>query len=68
MSRLMADDPPLPEMLTAILHAARDKFPDNDWNAVEGHIRKAWNALAHDAPWDEISGPARRVWEASRRP
>ena len=55
-------------MLTAILQAARDRFPGHDWPSVEDHIRKAWNAIAHDAPWEEVSEPARRAWEGSQRP
>ena len=58
----------LPAMLTAILQAARDRFPGHDWPSVEDHIRKAWNAFAHDAPWEEVSEPARRAWEGSQRP
>ena len=56
----------LPPMLGAILHAARDKFAGHDWAAVEEHIRKAWNALAHDQPWEVVRGAARRVWESAR--
>ena len=48
----------------AILHAARAKFPGHDWASVEDHIRKAWNAMAHEAPWEEVSDPARQAWEA----
>lgn len=64
----MNDSPELPALLMAILQAARDRFPGHDWSSVEDHIRKAWNAIAHDAPWEEVSEPARRAWEASRRP
>ena len=54
-------------MLEAILHAAREKFPGNDWLAVEEHIRRAWNAMAHDADWEEVRGPARQRWEQASR-
>jgi hypothetical protein len=54
-------------MLDAILAAARAKFPGKDWAAVEGHLRKAWNAVAHDAPWEAVRGEARRTWEAARK-
>ena len=63
---MMATPPELPPMLEAILHAARDKFPGQEWTFVEGHIRKAWNALAHDQPWEVVRGAARRVWESAR--
>ena len=63
---MMATPPELPPMLEAILQAARDKFPGQEWTFVEGHIRKAWNALAHDQPWEVVRGAARRVWESAR--
>jgi len=65
MSLAMATRPQIPPMLEAILHAARDKFPGHDWASVEDHIRKAWNAMAHEAPWEEVSDPARQAWEAA---
>ena len=67
MSPDMATTPQLPPMLEAILQAARDKFPGHDWTSVQEHIRKAWNAMAHDDPWEEVSEPARRVWESASR-
>lgn len=67
MSPPMATDPTLPPMMEAILHAARDRFPGQDWACVEEHIRKAWNAMAHDAPWEEVKGPAQQAWDDARR-
>lgn len=62
----MATTSELPPMMEAILCAARDKFAGHEWTLVEEHIRKAWNAVAHDAPWEEVSAPARRAWEHAR--
>ncbi len=63
----MATNLQLPPMLEAILHAARDRFAGQEWALVEEHIRKAWNAMAHDAPWDAVRDPARQAWEDTRR-
>ena len=57
-----------PPMLEAILRAAREKFPGQDWSMVEGHVRKAWNAMAHDAPWEDVREPASRTWQSINRP
>ena len=55
-------------MLEAILRAAREKFAGQDWSMVEGHVRKAWNAMAHDAPWEDVREPASRTWQSINRP
>ena len=67
MLSAMSTHPDLPPMLEAILHAARAKFAGHDWPSVEEHIRKAWNAMAHEAPWEDDSDSARQVWEAAPR-
>jgi hypothetical protein len=56
----------LPEMLHAILKAARAMFPGQDWEAVENHVRRAWSDVSHDAAvsWQEIRARARREWDA----
>jgi len=64
----MDEQSDLPPMMGAILLAARDRFPGQEWRTVEEHIRKAWNAVAHEASWEEVSDPARRAWESARRP
>lgn len=53
----------LPPMLEAILHAAQAKFAGDEWTVVEVHVRKAWNAVAHDLPWQAVRSDARRAWE-----
>lgn len=57
----------LPELLLGIIAAAREKFPGQDWTAVENHIRRAWNAVSHDAgsSWADVRGHVRREWEAA---
>ncbi|WP_140909009.1 hypothetical protein [Cognatiluteimonas lumbrici] len=62
----MRDHLPLPAMLEAILDAAREKFPGNEWPEVEVHLHKAWNAVAHDTPWEVVRAGARRAWEEAR--
>lgn len=64
----MSIAPDLPPMLDAILRTARARFPDCDWTVVEEHIRKAWNAVAHDAPWEVVREPARLAWEGTPEP
>jgi hypothetical protein len=59
----MATVTELPPILEAILQAARARFPRHDWAAVEEHIRRAWNAVSHEAPWEDVRDPARRAWE-----
>jgi len=56
----------LPELLRAIIHAARTMFPGQDWKAVENHVRSAWNDVSHDAAasWQDIRARARREWDA----
>jgi hypothetical protein len=56
----------LPELLHAIIHAARTMFPGKDWAAVENHVRRAWNDVSHDAAasWQELRARARREWDA----
>lgn len=56
----------LPEMLGAIIQAARAMFPGQDWTTVENHVRRAWNDVSHDAAasWQDIRARARREWEA----
>lgn len=56
----------LPELLRAIIQAARTMFPGQDWTAVETHVRRAWNDVSHDAAasWQDIRASARREWEA----
>ena len=56
----------LPEMLRAIIQAARAMFPGEDWPVVETHLRRAWNDVSHDAAasWQDIRARARREWEA----
>lgn len=57
---------PVPELLGAILKAARAMFPGQDWTAVENHVRRAWNDVSHDASasWHDIRARARREWDA----
>jgi hypothetical protein len=59
-------DGDLPEMLLAILQAARSMFPGQDWDEVEHHVRRAWNDVSHEATasWQDIRTRARREWEA----
>lgn len=56
----------LPEMLRAIIQAARTMFPGEAWAEVEHHVRRAWADVSHDAEasWQEIRGRARRAWES----
>lgn len=56
----------LPELLGAIIQAARTMFPGQDWTMVERHVRRAWNDVSHEAgfSWQEIRARARREWEA----
>ncbi len=61
----MVTPAPLPPMLQAILLAARIKFPGREWSAVENHLRKAWNAVAHEEPWEAVRGEVKRAWEAA---
>lgn len=55
----------LPELLGAIIQAARNMFPGRDWAAVEHHVRRAWNDVSHDAAasWQAIRARARREWD-----
>lgn len=54
---------PLPAMLRSILDAAAGMFPGSDWVAVEEHVRRAWNSVAHDHAWEQVREGARREWE-----
>ena len=59
----MERTPPLPSMLQSILDAAAGMFPGSDWVAVEEHVRRAWNSVAHDHAWEQVREGARREWE-----
>jgi hypothetical protein len=59
----MERKPPLPSMLRSILEAASGMFPGQDWASVEGHVRRAWNSVAHDHAWEQVREGARREWE-----
>jgi hypothetical protein len=50
-------------MLHSILEAAALMFPGQDWTAVEDHVRRAWNCVAHDHAWEQVRESARREWE-----
>lgn len=55
----------LPQLLRAIIQAAREMFRGADWDTVENHVRHAWNDISHDAgaSWQQVRAAARREWD-----